>query len=73
MTHTDTNLSALKFSTSEGKGTVEHMQKVRRCLGEGNVVIVEGFFFWFYVLCFVVFVLFCFKGKVGREVYARVN
>lgn len=67
MTHTDTNLSALKFSTSEGKGTVEHMQKVRRCLGEGNVVIVEGFFFGF--MFFVLLFLFCFvlKGKLVEK------
>lgn len=68
MTHTDTNLSALKFSTSEGKGTVEHMQKVRRCLGEGNVVIVEGFFFFGFMF-FVLLFLFCFvlKGKLVEK------
>lgn len=68
MTHTDTNLSALKFSTSEGKGTVEHMQKVRRCLGEGNAVIVEGFLFFGFMF-FVLLFLFCFvlKGKLVEK------
>jgi len=68
MKHTGTNLSAIRFSTSEGKGTVEHMQKVRRCLGGGSVVIVEGFYFFGFMF-FVLLFLLCsvLKGKLGEK------